>query len=75
MQTCQCLRYLTEFLESVSEPFHPHIYLREALGHSFALDYNNGNTISIMRLYKCVGCSSDLKKKKTQQLDDGLAFA
>lgn len=56
MQTRQCLRYLTEFLqffESVSEPFHPHIYLKRSFRlYSFALDYNNGNTISIMRLYK-----------------------
>ncbi|MGH0140710.1 UNVERIFIED_CONTAM: hypothetical protein FKN15_071891 [Acipenser sinensis] len=51
------------FFRELSRPYHPNLYIREALAESLELDKENGCSISVMKLYKAAGHSSGLSTR------------
>lgn len=49
---------VSHLFKKLAEPFLPKIYLREALGKTLELDYDNDNSISMLKLYKSAGRAS-----------------
>ncbi|MGH0120290.1 UNVERIFIED_CONTAM: hypothetical protein FKN15_060698 [Acipenser sinensis] len=47
----------------LSRPYHPNLYIREALAESLELDKENDCSISVMKLYKAAGRSSGLSTR------------